>query len=134
MIKGIDHVGIAVKSIEEAKKFWVDTLGLKYLRTEEVPDQKVRVAILAAGETTVELLEPTTPDSPVQKFIDKRGEGLHHMTFETDNIAERLKNLKRSNVGLIDEEPRIGAGGACIAFIHPKSAHGVLIELCEYHD
>ncbi len=134
MIKGIDHVGIAVKSIEEAKKFWVDTLGLKYLRTEEVPDQKVRVAILAAGETMVELLEPTTPDSPVQKFIDKRGEGLHHMTFETDNIAERLKSLKRSNVGLIDEEPRIGAGGACIAFVHPKSAHGVLIELCEYHD
>jgi methylmalonyl-CoA/ethylmalonyl-CoA epimerase len=134
MIKGIDHVGIAVKSIEEAKKFWVGTLGLKYLRTEEVPDQKVRVAILAAGETMVELLEPTTPDSPVQKFIDKRGEGLHHMTFETDNIAERLKSLKRSNVGLIDEEPRIGAGGACIAFVHPKSAHGVLIELCQYHD
>jgi methylmalonyl-CoA/ethylmalonyl-CoA epimerase len=134
MIKGIDHVGIAVKSIEEAKKFWVDTLGLKYLRTEEVPDQKVRVAILAAGETMIELLEPTTPDSPVQKFIDKRGEGLHHMTFETDNIAERLKNLKSSNVGLIDEQPRIGAGGACIAFIHPKSAHGVLIELCQYHD
>jgi methylmalonyl-CoA/ethylmalonyl-CoA epimerase len=134
MIKGIDHVGIAVKSIEEAKKFWVDTLGLTYLRTEEVPDQKVRVAILAAGETMIELLEPTTPDSPVQKFIDKRGEGLHHMTFETDNIAERLKSLKRSNVGLIDEEPRIGAGGACIAFVHPKSAHGVLIELCQYHD
>jgi methylmalonyl-CoA/ethylmalonyl-CoA epimerase len=134
MIKGIDHIGIAVKSIEEAKKFWVDTLGLKLHHIEEVPDQKVRVAILQAGPTTVELLEPTSPDSPVQKFIAKRGEGLHHMTFETDNLAERLKKLKHANVGLIDEQPRIGAGGACIAFIHPKSAHGVLIELCQYND
>jgi methylmalonyl-CoA/ethylmalonyl-CoA epimerase len=134
MIKGIDHVGIAVKSIEAAKEFWVDTLGLRFSHVEEVPDQKVRVAVLHAGDTTVELLEPTTPDSPVQRFIGKRGEGLHHMTFETDNLAERLKSLKNANIGLIDEEPRVGAGGACIAFIHPKSAHGVLIELCEYHD
>jgi methylmalonyl-CoA epimerase len=134
MIEGIDHIGIAVKSIDEAKKFWVDTLGLKFLHVEEVPDQKVRVAMLEAGGTTIELLEPTSPDSPVQKFIEKRGEGLHHMTFRTDDLVERLKNLKNSNVELIDEQPRIGAGGACIAFIHPKSAHGVLIELCEYHD
>ena len=134
MIKGIDHIGIAVKSIDEAKKFWVESLGLKLHHIEEVPDQKVRVAMLEAGDTTIELLEPTSPDSPVAKFISKRGEGLHHMTFRTDNLAERLKNLKNSNVGLIDEEPRIGAGGACIAFIHPKSAHGVLIELCEYND
>ena len=134
MIKGIDHIGIAVKNIDEAKKFWVDTLGLKHHHTEEVPEQKVRVAILEAGPTTIELLEPTSPDSPVQKFIDKRGEGLHHMTFQTDDLAVRLENLKKANIGLIDETPRIGAGGACIAFIHPKSAHGVLIELCEYHD
>ena len=134
MIRGSDHVGIAVKNLDEASKFWVDTLGLKLLRIEEVPDQKVRIAILEAGETTIELLEPTSPDSPVSKFIGKRGEGLHHMTFETDNLADRLSHLKNANIGLIDEAPRIGAGGACIAFIHPKSAHGVLIELCEYHD
>jgi methylmalonyl-CoA epimerase len=134
MIKGIDHVGIAVKSIDEAKKFWVDTLGLKLSRIEEVPEQKVRVAILKAGETTIELLEPTSPDSPVQKFIEKRGEGLHHLTLETDELAERLQKLKGANIALIDEQPRIGAGGASIAFLHPKSAHGVLVELCEPHD
>ena len=134
MISGIDHVGIAVKSIDEARKFWVDTLGLKLSRIEDVPEQKVRVAILRAGETTIELLEPTSPDSPIQRFIEKRGEGLHHLTLGTDNLAERLKKLKAANVGLIDEQPRIGAGGAKIAFLHPKSAHGVLIELCEPHD
>jgi len=134
MIKGIDHIGIAVKSIDEAKKFWVDTLGLKYLRTENVPEQKVRVAILAVGETTVELMEPTAADSPVQKFLDKRGEGLHHLAFATDKLAGHLQALKVANIGLIDEEACIGAGGASIAFIHPKNAHGVLIEMCEHHD
>jgi methylmalonyl-CoA/ethylmalonyl-CoA epimerase len=134
MIKGIDHVGIAVKSIDEAKKFWVDTLGLKLSHIEEVPEQKVRVAMLRAGETTIELLEPMSPDSPIQRFIEKRGEGLHHLTLQTDNLAERLKKLKRANVALIDEQPRIGAGGASIAFLHPKSTHGVLVELCEPHD
>ena len=134
MIKGIDHIGIAVKSLEEAKKFWVDTLGLKYLRTEDVPEQKVRVAVLAAGPATVELLEPTAADSPVQKFLDKRGEGLHHLAFATDKLPEHLQSLKAGNIGLIDEETRSGAGGAPIAFLHPKSAHGVLIELCEHHD
>jgi methylmalonyl-CoA epimerase len=134
MIKGIDHIGIAVTSIDEAKKFWVDTLGLKYLRTESVPEQQVRVAILAAGEATVELLEPTSAESPVQKFLDKRGEGLHHLTFATNELTEHLQALKVANIGLIDEEPRIGVGGAQIAFIHPRSAHGVLIELCEHHD
>jgi methylmalonyl-CoA/ethylmalonyl-CoA epimerase len=134
MIKGIDHVGIAVKSIDEAKKFWVDALGLKLSHIEEVPEQKVRVAMLKVGDTTIELLEPTSPDSPVQRFIEKRGEGLHHLTLKTDNLAERLKKLKSANVGLIDEQPRVGAGGAKIAFLHPKSAHGVLVELCEPHD
>jgi methylmalonyl-CoA epimerase len=131
MIKGIDHVGIAVKSIDEAKKFWVDTLGLTLSHIEEVPEQKVRVAMLQAGETTIELLEPTSPDSPIQRFIDKRGEGLHHLTLQTDNLAERLKELKDANVSLIDEQPRVGTGGASIAFLHPKSTHGVLVELCE---
>ena len=134
MIKGIDHIGIAVKSIDEAKKFWIDTLGLKLSHTEEVPDQKARVAFLTAGGTTIELIEPTSPDSPIHRFIEKRGEGLHHLTLQTDNLAERLKKLKSANVGLIDEQPRLGAGGAKIAFLHPKSAHGVLVELCEPHD
>ena len=134
MIKGIDHVGIAVKSIDEAKKFWVDTLGLTLSHIEEVPEQKVRVAILRAGETTIELLEPTSPDSPIQRFIEKRGEGLHHLTLETNKLAERLQKLKSAGVPLINEQPRIGAGGAKIAFLHPKSAHGVLVELCEPHD
>ena len=130
MIKGIDHVGIAVKSIDEAKKFWVDTLGLKLSHIEEVPEQMVRVAILKAGETTIELLEPTSPDSPIQQFIEKRGEGLHHLTLETDQLAERLQKLKGAGVALINEQPRVGAGNAKIAFLHPKSAHGVLVELC----
>jgi methylmalonyl-CoA/ethylmalonyl-CoA epimerase len=92
------------------------------------------VAILKAGDTTIELVEPTSPDSPVQRFIEKRGEGLHHLTLQTDNLGERLKALKAAGVNLIDEKPRVGAGGAGIAFLHPKSAHGVLIELCESHD
>src|SRR6266478_2026029 len=134
MIHGIDHIGIAVKSIDEAKKFWVETLGLKLSHIEEVPEQKVRVAMLKAGEMTIELLEPTSPDSPIHRFIEKRGEGLHHLTLGTDNLIEQLKKLKSVNVNLIDEQPRLGAGGSKIAFLHPKSAHGVLVELCEPHD
>ncbi len=130
-MSSLDHIGIAVKSIDEAKKFWVDQLGLKIIHIEEVPEQKVRVAMLDAG---IELLEPTSPDSPVAKFIEKRGEGLHHLTLQTGNLADRLKALKAAGVNLIDEKPRIGAGGAGIAFLHPKSAHGVLVELCEPHD
>jgi methylmalonyl-CoA epimerase len=134
MIKGIDHIGVAVSNIDEAMVFWVNTLGLTYLRTEDVPEQKVRVAILAAGKATIELLEPTSADSPVQKFLDKHGEGLHHLAFATAKLAVHLEALKAANVGLIDEKPRTGAGGAQMAFVHPKSAHGVLIELCERHD
>jgi len=130
-VSSLDHIGIAVKSIEEAKKFWVDQLGLKVMHVEEVPEQKVRVALLDAG---IELLEPTSPDSPVAKFIEKRGEGLHHLTLQTGNLADRLKALKAAGVNLIDEKPRVGAGGAGIAFLHPKSAHGVLVELCEPHE
>ena len=127
-MSSLDHIGIAVRSIEEAKKFWVDQLGLKVMHVEEVPEQKVRVAMLDAG---IELLEPTTPDSPVAKFIEKRGEGLHHVTLQTGNLADRLKALKAASVNLIDETPRIGAGGSRIAFVHPKSTHGVLLELCD---
>ena len=128
MSLAIDHIGIAVKSIDEAKKFWVDRLGLKITRIEEVPEQKVRVAIFENG---IELLEPTAPDSPVAKFIEKRGEGLHHLTLATGNLADRLKTLKAAGVNLIDEQPRRGAGGVGIAFVHPKSTHGVLLELCD---
>jgi methylmalonyl-CoA epimerase len=124
----IDHIGIAVRSIDEARKFWVDRLGLKISRVEDVPDQKVRVAIFENG---IELLEPTSSDSPIAKFIEKRGEGLHHLTLATDNLTDRLKQLKSAGVSLIDEKPRIGAAGISIAFLHPKSAHGVLLELCE---
>ena len=134
MIRGLDHIGIAVKSIEEAKKFWVDKLGLKFSHIEEVPEQKVRIAMLKAGDMTIELLEPTSPDSPIQKFIDKRGEGIHHVTLDTDHLADQLKKLKSAGINLIDEHPRTGAGGSQIAFLHPKSAHGVLVELCEPHD
>ena len=140
----LDHVGIAVSDLQAALAFYRDALGLEIEAPEEVTSQRVRAHFLPLGEgidggagppgVKLELLEPTSPDSPVQKFIDKRGEGLHHMTFQTDDLAGRLENLKKANIGLIDETPRIGAGGACIAFIHPKSAHGVLIELCEYHD
>src|SRR5258706_8229093 len=101
MINGIDHIGIAVKSIDEAKKFWVDTLGLKLSHIEEVPEQKVRVAVLTAGGATIELLEPTSPDSPLQRFLEKRGEGLHHLTLQTDNPAQRLKEFKEAAVNLI---------------------------------
>ena len=131
MSLAIDHIGIAVKSIADAKKFWCDKLGLKVSREGKVPEQKVRVAILENG---VELLEPTSPDSPVAKFIEKRGEGLHHITLQTGNLADRLSALKAAGVNLIDEKPRSGASGAGIAFIHPKSAHGVLVELCEPHE
>jgi len=127
----IDHIGIAVRSLSEAKVFWCDKLGLKVSHEEEVPEQKVRVAILENG---IELLEPTSPDSPVAKFIEKRGEGLHHVTLQTGNLADRLKALKAAGVNLIDETPRVGAGGAGIAFVHPKSSGGVLLELCEPHD
>ena len=130
MIKKVDHIGIAVKNLEEAIKIW-ENLGLKVEEIEEVPDQKVRTAIFHAGETRIELLEATAEDSPIAKFIEKRGEGIHHIALGVDNIEEMLKKLKEKGFRLIDEKPRIGAGGAKIAFIHPKSVGGVLLELCE---
>ncbi|ASJ04957.1 MULTISPECIES: methylmalonyl-CoA epimerase [Thermococcus] len=130
MIKKIDHVGIAVKNLEEAIKVW-EGLGLKVEEIEEVPDQKVRTAIIHVGESRIELLEPTAEDSPIAKFIAKRGEGIHHIALGVDNIEEHLEKLKEAGYRLIDEEPRIGAGGARIAFVHPKAVTGVLLELCE---
>ena len=130
MFKKIDHVGIAVKNLEEAIKVW-EGLGLKVEEIEEVPDQKVRTAIIHIGESRIELLEPTAEDSPIAKFIAKRGEGIHHIALGVTNIEEYLKELKEKGYRLIDEEPRIGAGGAKIAFVHPKAVTGVLLELCE---
>ncbi|ALV63241.1 Methylmalonyl-CoA epimerase [Thermococcus sp. 2319x1] len=130
MIRKVDHIGIAVRNLEEAIKIW-ENLGLKVEEIEEVPDQKVRTAIFYAGETRIELLEATAEDSPIAKFIEKRGEGIHHIALGVDNIEEHLKKLKEKGFKLIDETPRIGAGGAKIAFVHPKSVGGVLLELCE---
>jgi len=130
MFKKIDHVGIAVKNLEEAIKVW-EGLGLKVDEIEEVPDQKVRTAIIHIGESRIELLEPTAEDSPIAKFIAKRGEGIHHIALGVENIEEHLKELKKKGYRLIDEKPRIGAGGAKIAFVHPKAVTGVLLELCE---
>lgn len=131
MIKKIDHVGIAVKDLAAAIKFYEGLLGLKVTDTEVVEDQKVKVAFLPVGDSEVELLESTTPDGPVAKYIEKNGEGIQHIAFGVDNLAERLAELKEKGVRLIDEKPRRGAGGAMIAFLHPKSTSGTLVELCE---
>ena len=127
----IDHLGIAVNSIEEGKKFWTDVLGLKFEGSETVVEQKVTTAFSPVGESEVELLESTAPDGPVAKYIEKRGEGIQHIAFRVENIEEALAELKEKGIRLIDEKPRTGAGGAKIAFLHPKSTNGILVELCE---
>ena len=131
ILKNIDHIGIAVKSIDEALKFWQDTMGIKCHGVEEVAEQKVRTAFLPVDDTEFELLEGTAEDSPVTKFIEKKGEGIQHIAIRVDNIEEALKELKEKGVRLIDETPRYGAGGAKIAFVHPKASGGVLLELCQ---
>ncbi len=127
----IDHLGIAVNSIGDGKKFWTDVLGLKFEGSETVAEQKVTTGFFPVGESEVELLESTAPDGPVAKFIEKKGEGMQHVAFRVENIEEALEELKIKGIKLIDEKPRIGAGGAKIAFLHPKSTNGVLVELCE---
>ncbi|MDI3534367.1 MAG: methylmalonyl-CoA/ethylmalonyl-CoA epimerase [Thermosediminibacterales bacterium] len=131
MIKKIDHIGIAVSNLEEALKLYTDVLGLNLADTEIVEEQKVKVAFLPIGDTEIELLEPTDPDSPIAKFIEKRGQGIQHIAFRVDNIEEAIKEMKDKGMRMIDEKPRYGAGGANIAFIHPKSTQGVLVELSE---
>lgn len=131
MIKKIDHIGIAVKDLKEAIKLYEGILGLKVAEIEEVPDQKVRVAFLPTGDSEVELLESTSPDGPIARFIEKNGEGIQHIAFRVDNVEEKLAELKEKGVRLINEKPRRGAGGAMIAFLHPKSTFGTLIEICE---
>ena len=130
-IKHIDHIGIAVKSIEQAGKFYTEILGLKIQDIENVADQKVNVAFLPITDSEVELLESTELDGPVSKHIDARGEGVQHIAFRVENIEEALEELKSKGVRLIDQTPRNGAGGARIAFIHPKETNGVLVEICE---
>ena len=130
-VKHIDHIGIAVKSIEQAEKFYTEVLGLKIEDIENVADQKVNVAFIPITDSEVELLESTEPDGPVSKYIDARGEGVQHIAFRVENIEEALEELKSKGVRLIDQTPRNGAGGAKIAFIHPKETNGVLVEICE---
>jgi methylmalonyl-CoA/ethylmalonyl-CoA epimerase len=130
----IDHLGIAVNSIEEAKKLFHDILGLEFEGTETVQEQKVTTAFFPVGDSEVELLESTAPDGPIAKYLEKRGEGIQHIAFRVDNLDEALAELKDKGIRLIDEKPRKGAGGAKIAFLHPKSTHGVLIELSERED
>ena len=125
----IDHIGIAVSSLDDALAFYRDALGLDVEAPEEVPSQRVRAHFIQVGETAIELLEATADDSPIAKYVAKRGPGVHHITLRVDDIGEALARLKARGVRLIDETPRAGAHGALVAFIHPSSAHGVLIEL-----
>ena len=127
----LDHLGIAVKSIESALKFYSEIVGLKFAGEEMIADQKVRTAFFPIGDTEVELLESTSPDGPVAKFIVNKGEGLHHIAFKVDSLDSALRELEKKGVRLIDATPRIGAGNKRIAFLHPKDAFGVLVELCE---
>jgi methylmalonyl-CoA/ethylmalonyl-CoA epimerase len=130
-IKHIDHIGVAVKTIAQAGKFYTEILGLKIHGIENVADQKVNVAFLPITDSEVELLESTHDDGPVAKYIEARGEGIQHIAFRVENIEQALAELMAKGVRLIDRQPRKGAGGAKIAFIHPKETNGVLVELCE---
>ena len=128
----IEHIGIAVKNLNEAIKFYEEILGLKCYAIEDVEDQKVKTAFFQIGQTKIELLESTDPDGPIGKFIAYRGEGIHHIAFATDKLKSSLQELKEKGIKLIDENPRKGAEGLNIAFLHPKVTFGVLTELCKH--
>ena len=130
-LTSLNHIGIAVRSIDEQKTFYEGALGLKFEGQEDVPSQKVRVAFFRAGDVRIELLEPTAPDSPVAKFLERRGKGLHHLAYAVEDIQARIDGLKQSGFQMIDDHPRAGAHKMQIAFVHPKSSFGVLTELCE---
>ena len=134
MISRIDHIGIAVNDIDEALKVYRDALGLEVTHVADEPEQRVKVAFLPRGGSEIELLEPYPGEGPVRKFMDKRGEGIHHVCLEVDDIEAALARLAAAGVQLIDERPRLNSRGQKIAFIHPKGAHGVLIELYQYID
>ncbi|WP_404458321.1 methylmalonyl-CoA epimerase [Sutcliffiella horikoshii] len=131
MIKNVNHIGIAVNSIETALPFYTETLGLTFEAVEHVAEQRVRVAFINAGNCKLELLEPTSPDSPVAKFIEKRGEGIHHVALSVESIEDRIQEMIEKGIPMIDKQSRVGAGGANIAFMHPKAGNGVLVEFCE---
>ena len=127
----IEHLGIAVANLEESIKYYEEVLGLKCYSIEEVKDQKVKTAFFKVGQTKIELLESTSPEGSIGKFIEKKGQGMHHLAFAVEGLQETLNEVKEKGVRLIDEKPRSGAEGLNIAFLHPKSTHGVLTELCE---
>lgn len=127
----IEHIGIAVKNLEDSIKFYENILGLKCYAVEEVKDQKVKTAFFMIGQTKIELLESTDPEGPIGKFVEKKGEGIHHLAFAVENIESCLTETEEKGVQLIDKAPRKGAEGLSIAFLHPKSTNGVLMELCE---
>lgn len=130
-MKKLVHVGIAVKDLKEASKTFSKLFKTDHVTTEEVADQKVKLAFFHVGDASIELTEASSPDSPIAKFIEKRGEGVHHLSFEVDDINAELARLKAEGFQLIDEKPHIGAGGYLIAFVHPKSTNGVLIEISQ---
>ena len=134
MLQKIHHLGYAVEDLEAASRLYRERFGARLEEPEMVADQGVKAAMFRVGESRIELLEPTSPDTPVGKFLAKRGEGLHHVAFQVEDIEARLGELGRNGVELIDEEPRVGAGGTRMAFVHPKSVHGVLTELVEPQD
>lgn len=127
----IEHIGIAVNNLEESIKYYEGTLGLKCYSIEEVKDQKVKTAFFKIGQTKIELLESTDPEGPIGKFIEKKGEGIHHLAFHVENLQGALKEAEDKGIRLIDSVPRKGAEGLNIAFLHPKSTNGVLTEFCE---
>lgn len=130
----VDHIGIAVNNLEETLKFYTEVLGLSCQGTEVVEEQKVRVAFLPVGDTEVELLESTDPEGPIARFIEKNGEGVQHIAFRVDNIEEAIAHMQEKGMKMIDEKPRYGAGGAKIAFVHPKGTSRVLVELSQRDD
>jgi methylmalonyl-CoA/ethylmalonyl-CoA epimerase len=127
----IEHIGIAVKSLENSIPYWEQVFGLKCYSIEEVPEQKVKTAFFKIGQTKIELLESTDPEGPIGKFIEKKGEGIHHIAFAVNNLEQALAETEEKGIQLIDKTPRKGAEGLAIAFLHPKSTFGVLTELCE---
>lgn len=130
-MKKVDHIGIAVRDLKQVLPYYTEVLGCPLLKIEDVESQKVRVAFIDAGNIKLELLEPMDDTSPIFKFIEKRGEGIHHIAFGVENIEQRMAELRADGVQLLSDTPKPGAGGALVAFLHPKSSNGVLYELCE---
>ncbi|MBI1806554.1 MAG: methylmalonyl-CoA epimerase [Ignavibacteria bacterium] len=131
MFRKVSHVGVAVKNLPDSIELFSKLFKINSVETEEVPDQKVRLSFFHVGDTSIELTEATAPDSPIARFIEKRGEGVHHLSFEVDDIRAEIKRLKDEGFQLIDEHPRLGAGGYWVAFIHPRSTNGVLVEISQ---